>query len=372
MMDNEKGRRLEEAEEIDLIELIKFIWSRKTLIVKTLCLFLFLGSLVVFTTKNEFASYSRIIPESLEAGGSLGGLSGLAGLAGINLDMASGNSIPPQLYPELANKVSFQVELMNSPIYFSSLDSMMTCYAYFKDYHTANYLGIFLKYTMGLPGIVKGLIMKDELGSGFTNPEFLSFSKEDWNMYESFKERQNVFYNEEIGTIGLSVEMPDKYAAAQLNKLMLDLLTKDIIEYKVAKVASNLNFINERYEDVLKEYDYLQNKLAKFIDGNRNLTSSVVQFELQRMTSEVDLQYEVLKGLATQLEQAKIKVKENTPVFTVLDYPMIPVEKSKPRRLLTLIGISFVSVFISIGYLLLIFLFKEKYVTPPERNSVEN
>jgi LPS O-antigen subunit length determinant protein (WzzB/FepE family) len=40
--------------------------------------------------------------------------------------------------------------------------------------------------------------------------------------------------------------------------------------------------------------------------------------------------------LATQLEQAKIKVKEETPVFTVLEPVKVPVDKSSPKRLLVL------------------------------------
>ena len=55
--------------------------------------------------------------------------------------------------------------------------------------------------------------------------------------------------------------------------------------------------------------------------------------------------FEVYKGLATQLEQAKIKVKEETPVFSVLEPVMVPIDKSKPKRKIIL------GVFIFIGIL---------------------
>jgi uncharacterized protein involved in exopolysaccharide biosynthesis len=36
--------------------------------------------------------------------------------------------------------------------------------------------------------------------------------------------------------------------------------------------------------------------------------------------------------LAKQLEQAKIQVKKDTPIFTVIEPVTIPLEKSKPNR----------------------------------------
>ena len=41
--------------------------------------------------------------------------------------------------------------------------------------------------------------------------------------------------------------------------------------------------------------------------------------------------------LAKQLEQARIKVKEDTPVFSIVEEVTVPVERSKPHRSLILI-----------------------------------
>jgi hypothetical protein len=40
---------------------------------------------------------------------------------------------------------------------------------------------------------------------------------------------------------------------------------------------------------------------------NRNVVTSLAQAESQRLQNEYNLAFEVYKGLATQLEQAKIK-----------------------------------------------------------------
>ena len=58
--------------------------------------------------------------------------------------------------------------------------------------------------------------------------------------------------------------------------------------------------------------------------------------------------------LATQLEQAKINVKETTPILTVINPVTIPLQKSKPRRAMILFGWTFFGVLFGIGAILLL------------------
>lgn len=50
-----------------------------------------------------------------------------------------------------------------------------------------------------------------------------------------------------------------------------------------------------------------------------------------------------------QLVQAKMKVQEKTPVFKVMDPAKVPLQKSKPRTSLILLGMLFLGVFIGVG-----------------------
>jgi len=42
--------------------------------------------------------------------------------------------------------------------------------------------------------------------------------------------------------------------------------------------------------------------------------------------------YGIYSELAKQLEQAKIQVKQDTPVFTIIEPISVPTKKSKPNR----------------------------------------
>jgi len=48
------------------------------------------------------------------------------------------------------------------------------------------------------------------------------------------------------------------------------------------------------------------------------------------------LAFSVYGEIAKQLENAKIRVKEDTPIFSIIEPVTIPLEKSKPRRVLIL------------------------------------
>lgn len=353
---NTEHKKPIQEDEIDLTELTRVIWSRREFILKVTGVFVFLGLIVAFTSKVEYEASCKLMPENQEGMRSgLGGLSGLAGLAGINLDMGTTGTLTPMLYPQIVQSIPFQLELINEPILFQKLDSTMSSLIYFKEIDSPSLFGLIAEYTIGLPGKIKQLLL-DETLEIFpdNNNELIRLSKEDWELIERYRKRISVSVDDKTGVISLSTEMPDPYAAAKITDLVVKKLTEKITEYKIKKVRTNLEFIQERYKEAKKEYRQKQAQVANFMDRNKNLTSSLVQTEYQRLQNELNIAFEVYKGLATQLEQAKIKVKEETPVFTVLDPVKIPVSKSKPKRMTIILLSFFLGVFGSIGAALIV------------------
>ena len=56
--------------------------------------------------------------------------------------------------------------------------------------------------------------------------------------------------------------------------------------------------------------------------------------------------------LATQLEQAKINVKETTPILTVVNPVTVPYQKSKPKRSMIIVGFTFLGIVLGAGAVL--------------------
>jgi uncharacterized protein involved in exopolysaccharide biosynthesis len=95
-----------------------------------------------------------------------------------------------------------------------------------------------------------------------------------------------------------------------------------------------MEFIQNRFDEKKKEFEGAQAKLAGFRDRNKNVTSALARTEEEQLQNEYLLAFNVYSELAQQLEQARIKVKEDTPVFSIIKPVTVPLEKSKPNRTL--------------------------------------
>ena len=192
-----------------------------------------------------------------------------------------------------------------------------------------------------------------DLASSQDNNQIIKLSKEDTKLLEKYRKRISVDVDTKTGILTLATEMPDAYASAELALLCTDLLTSYVIDYKVSKAKENFDFVKARYEEAKINFQITQESLATFNDRNRNVVTALGQAESQRLQNEYNLAFEIYKGLATQLEQAKIKVKEETPVFTVLEPVIIPVDKNSPKRLFILVLFFFIGLIAGVIYILI-------------------
>lgn len=340
--------------EIDLVELIKSIWYERKFIAKVISVFLLIGLVYAFTSPIEYQASSKLLPESQTTQGpNLGNLAGLAGLAGVDLGVigeSHAGTLSPQLYPEIVNSLPFILAVLNDTVYFEQLNLYTTPFHYFKEIEKASLIGLVKKYTLGLPALfMKNLKGESKVSEKIT--PFYRLSKEDWLLIEKFKDRILIEINPETGIIELRTEIPDPYAAAQIAKKVELMITKAVVEYQTNKSQKNLEFILETYQEAKTEFELIQLKLAQTVDRNKNVTTATAKIELQRIEQEYEVAFNIYKGLSSQVEQAKIKLKEETPVFTVLEPVRIPEDKHKPKRKLIVILFLLAGFLVSTGYL---------------------
>ena len=156
------------------------------------------------------------------------------------------------------------------------------------------------------------------------------------------------------GYLSISVTMPEAVVAAEMAQATVTLLQKYITEFKIEKVQSNLDFVQERYNEAKANFEDIQDRRARFRDANQNTTRYSARTQLEKLDAEYTLAMNLYSELATQLEQAKINVKETTPILTVINPVTIPLEKSKPRRSIILFGWTFFGVVLGMGAVLVL------------------
>jgi hypothetical protein len=257
------------------------------------------------------------------------------------------------------------MELMNEPLLFNGTNKPVSFLDYYEQYNKPTVLDIIKRYTIGLPSVIirgisnifRGKTEKSEIlhtvsgDTTKTNYPILLSDKEK-NVRDALS---NIIYlevNSAEGYLTLSVRMKEAMAAAQLAEKAQALLQREIIAFKIEKANADLEFIQGRYDAAKTEFEKIQVSLAMNTDRNKNFTSGLSQIETERIQTRYNIAYSIFQELAKQLEQAKIQVKKETPVFTVIEPVSIPEGRVNPTRKLIMIIWIFLGGLIGSGIIL--------------------
>lgn len=340
----------QKEDEIDLIALFLKIWDNKKLILKYFLIFFSIGIFVAIFSPKEYTAQSVVLPQSNSAAG-IGSLGGLATIAGVSIGNNNGD-ILPKLYPNIAQSIPFQKEMLKTPINITGIDEPISYQDYYQKYPKTNLLSTIKKYTIGLPGLIIGSFKSEEKSKTISvkdSSNIYSITKDEKKLFDLLKSQLNIDYSEKEGYVTLSFSMDEPLAAAQMLKNAENYLQNAVTEFKIQKAKQQLDFIQKRYNEAEKDFKEKQIRLASFQDSNRGLISSLPQTRLSQLQTDFNLAFNIYSELAKQLESQKIKVKEDTPVFTVIEPVSVPLDRTKPKRGIIIAVWSFLGIVIGVG-----------------------
>jgi len=335
-------------DEIDVIALLKTLWKGRKTIIWCVAVFTAIGLFVAMTSPNVYTASTTMVAQGQSRSGGSGGLGGLAALAGINLnDMGSGSQdLSPSLYPDIVKSYPFQKEMIYIPLKWNSIDKPISLFEYSKKYSKPNALSIVKKYTIGLPGIVMSLpgVVKSLFtkGNGKNEPvekvydSLFPISPEERAVCDALSNTLILSFSKS-GYLTLTATGPEPLMTAQLVDKAQKLLQAKITEVRIHKSQQNLAFIQERYNEKKQEFETAQERLASFRDRNLNMASNMAKTEEERLQSQYQLVFGVYSDLAKQLEGSKIKIKEDTPVFSIIQPVCVPMARTKPNKPMILV-----------------------------------
>jgi len=241
---------------------------------------------------------------------------------------------------------------MQTKLICDGLDHPVTYYDYYMNYYETGFFGNVMKYTIGLPGTIKKAIFSkkktkvkpliDTYGLNWLN-------KDQEGLANQLDQTVYVNVDNKTGNVSLTAIMSQPLAAAQLGQRAQELLQQFVIGFKIKKTKAQLKFIQGRYVVSQKDFEAVQDRLARFLDKNRNVSTAIARAQQTRFQNEYQLAFGVYSSLAQQLEQAKIQVKQETPVFSIIQPITVPNERFKPKRTQILIIWTFIGLLIGIG-----------------------
>ena len=312
------------SDEIDLIELIKIAWNGRKQIIIISFVFVLLGVAAALLSPVVYSSSTTFINSQTESS-SNSGLSGVASLVGINLGgINSGSEIPPTMYPQLGESIEFKRDLLNS--YIDEKEQIKL-----EDF-LANYNNIEKSVT--------------------ENNNKLFVSEYENVLFNIINDVISISINQKDGFVTISANMPESEYAANTCINAREILQETVINNKIKSAKQKLEYSEQQLASKRTEFEEIQNKLAYFNDSNLNLVTSSVINEREKLEAEFQIINAVMIELSKQVEQRKLQVSEDTPVFSIVKEASMPVERSSPKRIQMVLIFGFIGLVASISYTL--------------------
>jgi len=181
-------------------------------------------------------------------------------------------------------------------------------------------------------------------------------TKEDWEirleygMLGALKKGKYIVFTQDkkSGVITLTTEFQDPQVSYDINIFVFKQLNDILINKMHFKASENRKFIEERLAEVKENLKESEEILRRFRQRNRLRTDPAEELEDERLRRDVLTNQTIMIQLQTQYEMAKIEEARDMPVLDVIDKPMIPIDKSKPKRKLIVLAGGMAAVFFAI------------------------
>ena len=311
--------------EVNLVELIKKLIQSRKLILYSSLIFSLIGLLVAFLSPIKYSSNTVFIPQNQEVSSS--SLSGVASLVGINLGGGSyGTEIPLSMYPQILESVKFKRLLLDKVI---DEKNDFTLKNFIIDYYSIK--------------------KDDEEGSSE-----LVMTKLEEECFEILSDEiLSVSVNQKDGFVSIDAKLSVADYSARVAKFSREILQKIIIENRIESARQNLIFSESQLIEKKQEFDEIYSKLAFFSDSNLNTVNSFVLNEKNKLESEFEIISAVVEEISKQVEQAKLQLNKDTPVFSTIKEAIIPTKRSSPKRTQIVLVFGFVGFIFSCSFILI-------------------
>lgn len=354
MKEEEKNKEAQ----LDIIPLIIEIWGERKFILRVIGVFVAIGLLIAIFSPVKYTASATLLPSQSSSSMLSGSLGSLASLAGVNIPKGlTGTEISPELYPKVSQSVPYLLEMINVPLSWEESEVQKSI----LDEVKADTVKGFADYTLGLPGLIKSLIMpapkevavQEEIDFGDTNKKrFCTLSRQERNAIKEISNCITVDVDPTNDLIIVNVTREEKLQCAQLAQAAVNTLQDYIIKHKTLQAVDNLAYIENSFNDAKVEYETTREALYNYTNTHRDMVDDRTDLEYHRLSDAFDVAASVFKTLAQQLAQSRIAVKGETPVFSILEPVVLPKEKSAPKRTLILIVSAFLGGLFAVGYLL--------------------
>ena len=318
-----------------LKEAVQILKSKKRSFAMILTITFVLSCLIIFPHPRYYTCEVKLAPEWGSSTTPTGGIGSLAASFGFDLSsMQSSDAIYPMLYPELFESPQFLVPLFDIKV--NTLDGKLSTnyHDYLKNHQKKNPIaapvlgGISLITKLFEPSEVSTTVGK----SNTINP--FRLSKKDFGLMLKMTSKVKCSVDKKNNVVTILVKDQDALICATMADSVKAHLQDFIINYRTSKARQDVEYYQSLRDSALLEYDKAIEKYSRYCDKHQNVILQAVISERDQLENDMSLKMAKYQTVSGQLENAKAKVQEQTPAFTVIKSSTVPIKPAGPKRLM--------------------------------------
>jgi len=284
-------------ETLSLLEILRTLWTNR--LIFSACIFFFTAIAIVyafFIAKPQYESNSRLVTHSTNNSSQLFEMAAMAGL-----QMGKSNNIDPSEY---LDQVIIDEEFVNQIIN--------------------------KKWKFKNDSLLIEEIWKIKPDTSIPNSAFIHHKK----ILNKFRDDNHLqlVKDKKTGVLSFTTRFCDPFIAFELNKYVLNMISKYIHSTMVTKAKEKKEFILSRVKETESALERDENKLAKFKENNFSSRSPQMILEEERLSRNVMINREVYLQLVKQYEMTSIEEKNDQPLLEVIKRPEISIEPIEPKK----------------------------------------
>lgn len=323
---NKNQELLEEESSIDFGKIFKDLLKHKTLYYKVLPVAFILAAIYALSLPNYYSCQVKLAPELGAGAKTGGGLASLASSFGVNLGgaQAGADAITPNLYPGLMNSVDFKTALFPVKVTRKDDNKTFTYYDYLMNEQKAPWWSEATKAFFGL------FSSKEPEQASTIDPFMLT--KEQTDIVKAINQNVVCDVDKKTFVITINVTDQDPLICATLADSVKTRLQKFITDYRTSKARVDYEYHLKLSREAKAKYELARDRYAAFSDSHRDVSSQSAQTKQADLQNEMHLQQQIYQQVVAQLQQAEMKVQQETPAFTTFQSATVPVLKAGPKR----------------------------------------
>ena len=317
----------------DFIDLVK---KNKHRYLKAVCITFVVAAIYAYSLPKEYSATTTMAPEFTSAS-SMNGLSGLASMAGIDLSKMTSeeDALFPELYPDIIQSTEFVNKLLSMEVTTADGELTTTLKEYLNDHQKMPW------WDYGFVALKKLLPKKEKqvVAEGVDMKEGgpLIYSEQEYALLMHMGKM--IFLNQELktGIISVTVTTQDPLISAIVADSISSQLQDYIFNYRTHKASVDLAYAEALCQKTKKEYEAATRAYSEYADRHLNAYKESTATQRNYLQNEMDLKFQLYTQYSQQAAVARARLQARTPVYNIIQPPVVPTRKSAPSRMMIII-----------------------------------